>query len=118
MAVTLRDIWVEVGMAQSHSAATATVSSLAVSNRRLMAAIRCRRGTIAVAAESAMGAHGNLQNPAPVEGSLLPPTNVLPMPVAQNLQTPWFEHTGTRRQICSSKRAGYGRAQAGTKARK
>jgi hypothetical protein len=57
-----------------------------------------------------MGAYDNLQPTPPVEGSLPPLTNVLPMPVALNLQKPWYAVTGVRRQICSWKHAGYGRS--------
>jgi hypothetical protein len=46
-----------------------------------------------------MGPHDNLQPTPPKPGSGLPTINVVPQPVAQNLQQPWFEHIGTRRQI-------------------
>jgi len=43
----------------------------------------------------------------------LPPTNVVPMPQAANLQKPWWSATGVRRQVTASVRAG-----AGTKAQR
>jgi hypothetical protein len=46
-----------------------------------------------------MSRYDNLQPTPPVEGSLLPPTNVIPQPVALNAPTPWWSCVGVSRRF-------------------
>jgi hypothetical protein len=50
-----------------------------------------------------MARHDNLKVPAPPVTSVLPLTNVVPMPVAMNFVRPWWCNTGVRRQVTASK---------------